>query len=240
MHRRFKQLAKVCLPVQIQSVIRQIKLKQLLQMGKGSYLHRSVQILGISNVQIGRNSCVGEHCWLNVNHRDGNVVAIDIGNNCWIGRGNFFSSGRKITISDYCLTAIDCKFISSSHVTDNPLVPYLTTGTTSDQSIFIGVNCFVGAGVTVVGNINIGHGSVIAANAFVIHDLPPFCIAVGNPARVVKRFSFSKNAWCELEALDDNDLVDYPDEKSYLNALSSAHGNVSMPWIAAGSDLGNL
>jgi acyl-[acyl carrier protein]--UDP-N-acetylglucosamine O-acyltransferase len=38
----------------------------------------------------------------------------------------------------------------------------------------------------VIGHVKIGHGAVIAANATVFTDIPPYAIAVGNPARVTK------------------------------------------------------
>jgi serine O-acetyltransferase len=47
--------------------------------------------------------------------------------------------------------------------------------------------CDIACGVAVLGNVTIGRGSVIGANAVVVHDVPPFSVAVGAPARVIKR-----------------------------------------------------
>ena len=44
----------------------------------------------------------------------------------------------------------------------------------------------IGAGVCLLGKIRIGHDSIIGANAVVIKDIPPFSVAVGNPAHVIK------------------------------------------------------
>ncbi len=44
----------------------------------------------------------------------------------------------------------------------------------------------IGAGVCLLGKIRIGHDSVIGANAVVLKDVPPFSVAVGNPAKVIK------------------------------------------------------
>lgn len=44
----------------------------------------------------------------------------------------------------------------------------------------------IGAGVCLLGRIRIGHDSVIGANAVVLKDIPPFSVAVGIPARVIK------------------------------------------------------
>jgi serine O-acetyltransferase len=45
----------------------------------------------------------------------------------------------------------------------------------------------IGCGVCVLGNVTVGHDSVIGANAVVVTDIPPYATAVGIPARVIKR-----------------------------------------------------
>lgn len=50
----------------------------------------------------------------------------------------------------------------------------------------IGDNVYIGAGAKVLGNVKVGSGSVIGANAVVVHDVPPRCVAAGIPARIIK------------------------------------------------------
>ena len=45
----------------------------------------------------------------------------------------------------------------------------------------------IGCGVCVFGNVRVGHDSIIGANAVVLEDVPPGCVAVGVPAKVVRR-----------------------------------------------------
>ena len=45
----------------------------------------------------------------------------------------------------------------------------------------------IGCGAVILGNINVGHDSVIGANAVVLADVPPHSVAVGVPSRVIKR-----------------------------------------------------
>lgn len=47
----------------------------------------------------------------------------------------------------------------------------------------------IGCGVCILGDVVIGRGSVIGANSVVLTDVPPGCVAVGAPARVVKRLA---------------------------------------------------
>lgn len=50
----------------------------------------------------------------------------------------------------------------------------------------IGDHCWIGRGATLTGNISIGEGSIIGTSSVVTSDIPPFCIAAGVPARVVR------------------------------------------------------
>lgn len=50
----------------------------------------------------------------------------------------------------------------------------------------IGNDVFIGAGVIVLDGVSIGDGAVVGAGAVVVHDVPPYAVAVGVPAKVVK------------------------------------------------------
>lgn len=52
--------------------------------------------------------------------------------------------------------------------------------------IIIGENVWIGMNTTVLKGVKIGDGTVIGANSVVTHDIPPRCVAAGNPCRVIK------------------------------------------------------
>ena len=52
--------------------------------------------------------------------------------------------------------------------------------------IYLKKGCCVGMGTIVMPGVTIGEGSVIAAGSVVTRDIPPYCIAAGNPAKIVK------------------------------------------------------
>ena len=91
-----------------------------------------------------------------------------------------------------------------------------------------------------MGDVHIGHGCVIGTQALVLYDLPPFSLAVGNPAHVVKRYSFKHQAWINVDALNEDDLAENPDAEAYLSMLEANHPMVNMPWIATGADRGSF
>ena len=63
------------------------------------------------------------------------------------------------------------------------------------RPVFIEDNVWIGEFVSVLPGVRIGEGSVIGTMSVVTHDIPPFSIAVGSPARVIKRFNFATSCW---------------------------------------------
>jgi acetyltransferase-like isoleucine patch superfamily enzyme len=202
-----------------------------------AYIASDVLLSGALRIRIGPNVAIGSGSWLNVNDRKSPSDGLVIGDNCFIGKRNFFSVGRSIILRDYCLTALNCAFIGSAHRYDDPMSAYMTTGVTLDADIYVGANCFFGYGAQVIGNVRIGHGCVIGAGALIRTDIPPFSLAVGNPARVIKRFDFSSMQWV---AWPGNSLTEGPSEEAYLEHLRRQHGFVIQPISVAARSFGNI
>lgn len=186
-----------------------------------AYVPFSVKLVGIRRIAIGHNTVIGAHSWLNVNEVQGSGPALRIGEHCFIGIDNFFSVGRTVTVGDYCLTTKGCSFIGATHVYDDPMNPFLSTGVTNTADISVGVNCFFGIGAQVIGNVSIGHGCVIGAGAVVRENVPPFSLVVGAPARVIKRFDFDKQMWVKWPA---DHYTEGPQEAAYRTQLHRDHG----------------
>jgi len=211
-----------------------------LQVGKTSYVDPSVQIIGWKNVVIGNNTTLSEDVCLNVNHREESITRIQIGNNCHIGKRNFFSSGPLINVKDYCFTGIDCHFLGCGHIIESPLVPYIASGLTLGDVIEIGVNCWLTTSITVLQGVRIGHGSVIGARAVIINDIPPFSIAVGNPCKVIKRFDFKNDKWIDSQNWSEELNSFLPTENDYLQLLNEKHSNISLALFSSSGRFGWL
>ena len=117
---------------------------------------------------------------------------IEIGNNVYFSSGSMFISSREpIRIGDNCMIGPNTDMISGDHridivgkymidVTDEEKLPE------NDQPITLCGDNWIGASVTILKGVTIGEGAVIAAGALVTKDVPPYAIAVGVPAKVVK------------------------------------------------------
>jgi acetyltransferase-like isoleucine patch superfamily enzyme len=56
----------------------------------------------------------------------------------------------------------------------------------TQKPVNIGKYCWIGAGTIILPGVKIGDFSIIGAGSVVVRDIPPYSIAVGNPARVIK------------------------------------------------------
>lgn len=63
------------------------------------------------------------------------------------------------------------------------------------KPVYIGDNVWIGEMVTILPGVSIGMGSIIGANSVVAKDIPANCIAVGIPARPIKRYNMEKQIW---------------------------------------------
>jgi len=209
--------------------------------GKGSYIDPSVQFARYGNVSIGSYSAISEGSSINVNQIKNDGFSINIGNNCYLGHHCFISAGNSVVIKDFALFSRDCKILGSSHVISDPFNPYITTGTTHDCSIEIGVNCFFGVAVIINGDIKIGHGCVIGANTFINNkNIPPFSVVVGNPSRIIKRYSMKFKQWVDIENFTEADEKNLPEEGAYLKSLIEKHPRIPMFFHATGKNFGDL
>src|SRR5882724_11680791 len=72
------------------------------------------------------------------------------------------------------------------------LIEFDDWGATDGQGakpINIGDNVWIAHGVVVLPGVSIGRGSVIGARSDVFESIPEYCIAAGNPARVIRRLN---------------------------------------------------
>ncbi len=217
---------RVCINLLIGRTIEHLYRFQRKNVGTNCYIDPSVQIIGYSNVKIGNQTTLSEETWLNVNHREKNEKRIIIGNNCHIGRRNFFSSGPLINIKDYCFTGLDCRFLGCGHNIDSPLIPYIASGLTPGDSIEVGINCWLTTNVTVMQGVTIGYGSVIGAGSIVSTDVPPFSIASGNPCQVLKRYDFKGNRWIDVRDWSEKLADNFPAETEYLMLLKDKYSSI--------------
>jgi acetyltransferase-like isoleucine patch superfamily enzyme len=121
---------------------------------------------------------------INVNYSCGDSEKLIIGNNCSLGRCNFLLGGEH-----------DYKRITTYPFLDEPAL--------SKGPIVLEDDVWIGDAVWVLSGVTIKKGAVIGTGSIVTHDIPPYAIAAGNPAKIIK-FRFSKRIIEKLLKADIN------------------------------------
>lgn len=108
--------------------------------------------------------------------------------------GSFCSIARNVTIQEYFH---DYRRLTTYFIGRNVFGEPIEKEVMSKGPITIGNDVWIGTGVQIMSGVTVGDGAVIAANSTVTHDVPPYAIVGGVPAKIIK-FRFSQNKIDEL------------------------------------------
>lgn len=163
-------------------------------LGRNVYVKNFYWIKG-KNLSIYDNVYIGDQCWLSANPLTGESESILIINKgCNIGRFNEIYATKEIILEDNVLTAERVYISDNIHGYRHIDLPIIKQPIVQKDTVRIGAGSWLGVGVAVIG-ANIGKHCVIGANAVVTHDIPDYSVAVGIPAKVIKRYNFSTKRW---------------------------------------------
>jgi len=113
-----------------------------------------------------------------------------------IGAGTFLNLGvqvaavERVEIGAHCMLANGCFVTDGNHRFDDPDRPVPWQGFTTKGPTRIGDNVWCGANVVITSGLTIGRRCVIGANSVVTTDLPPYSIAAGAPAKVLRTIEY--------------------------------------------------
>lgn len=149
------------------------------------------QLLDGGEVRIGRDVFIDRDAWFSV----GPGATLEIGDRTHINRGFVVSCAGRVSIGRNVVMA-DRVFIGdTNHGYADVSTPILFQPMSPPQPVIIEDDCWLGINVCVLNGVTIGRHSVIGANSVVTSDIPPFAVACGNPASVVKQYDPSRQQW---------------------------------------------
>ena len=173
--------------------IRQQRTAMLFKHAQDVFFPKDLTSLGEDCISIGEGTHIGEHCiltaWKTTCAGGDFHPEIFIGKGCCFGEYNHITSTNKIVIGDNLLTGRWVTITDNSHgETDYETLqqPPLMRLVTSKGPVIIGNNVWIGDKATILPNVTIGDGAVIAANSVVTKNVPAYSVAAGNPAKVIK------------------------------------------------------
>jgi len=168
---------------------------------KARLIRFPLDLRGKKYITVSNGFTTGKGCRLEAYPFDGNKKVIKIGENVQINDyvhitamfnveiGNNVLLASKIYISDCTHGSYNGDDDDSSPLTSPSERKY------TFSEVIIEDNVWIGESVSVLPGVKIGRGAIIGANAVVTKSIPANCIAVGNPARVVKKYDLTTKKW---------------------------------------------
>ena len=157
--------------------------------GAGSIIRwrTRMDVLPFRKFMLGKKSVIED--FSTINNGVGDVI---IGDNTLIGMSNVIIG--PVTIGNNVIFAQNIVASGLNHEYTDINIP-IKDQETITRTITIEDDCWIAANAVITAGVTIGKHSVIAAAAVVTKDIPPYCVAAGNPAKPIKQYDFTDKAW---------------------------------------------
>ena len=170
---------------------------QFKEAGSGARIAPPFRRRGLNQIVLGKGVQIERDCWIQTipDGKQDNDAKLVIGPNVGIGMGATISAARKVVIGEHVLLARNVYISDHAHGFEKIGVPIMRQGAMDIAPVSIGRNTWLGQNVVVLPGATIGEHCVIGANSVVNSTIPDFSLAVGAPARVIKRYNQETGAW---------------------------------------------
>lgn len=160
-------------------------------------LHGNVlEALREGRLELGSHVLFEPHVWLTAPGE----ARIRIGEGSFLNIGVMVAAAELVEIGAHCMLANGCFVSDAEHRYDDPQRPVPWQGFTSKGPTRLGDNVWLGVNVAVTSGVTIGERCVVGANSVVTADIPPFSLAAGAPARVLRTISYEQPPGGEHDA----------------------------------------
>jgi len=160
--------------------------------GKGSSIkwHTRIDVLPFNKFELGKNSTIED--FSTINNGVGDVI---IGDNTLIGMSNVIIG--PVNIGNNVIFAQNIVASGLNHEYSDVNVPIVNQKIIVSP-IIIEDDCWIAANSVITSGVTIGKHSVIAGGAVVTKSIPPYSVAAGNPAKVIKQYDFKTESWVRV------------------------------------------
>lgn len=146
-----------------------------------------INCLSVRGINLGDKVTIGTHALIRPTGKYGGEIGmgLTIGNNSNIGPFSYIGCSGMITIGNNVMMSPRVSIYAENHNFSTVDIPMKEQGVTR-KDIIIEDDCWIAANSIVLAGVTIGRGSIIAAGSVVTNNIPPYSIAAGVPAKVVK------------------------------------------------------
>jgi len=142
---------------------------------------------------LGRNTMICSYTTIET--AGGTII---LGDNIIVGEYSTIQGQGDVILEDNVLLASHVHFISNDHTYTDIDIPIKYQPNVS-KKIIVKQDTWIGINVTVLSGVTIGKHCIIGSGSIVKNDVPDYSVAVGSPAKVVKKYNFEKNQWIQIK-----------------------------------------
>ncbi|WP_172579827.1 acyltransferase [Ligilactobacillus agilis] len=165
--------------------------------GSNLFVGLRSRVTGKGFIKFGKNVTVQSDCFIATFPKNKGLI---IGNNVMVGQFSRIGCKNSVVIEDNVFTGPNVFIADYNHNYSNVRIPILEQDdVVYNEGVIIKRDTWIGTNVAIIGNVNIGKHCVIGANSVVTHNIPDYSVAVGCPARVIKRYDFNQNKWVKVK-----------------------------------------
>lgn len=186
---KFRTLCKSCITWLINFHI----IVRLSNFGKGSYIGKrcSIHFSPQGKIEIGNRVRIGDDARLAV-YEKGSIIIHD---SVYMGSHISIITAAKVEIEENVLLASYINILGHNHGMNPESTQGYGEQSLVAQPVTIRANAWIGQDVSILPGVTIGEKSIIGCGSVVTKSIPDFSIAVGNPAKVIKRYNFKTHRW---------------------------------------------
>ena len=161
--------------------------------GRGSLLGLSCTFIKPQHISIGNNTSICSRTVLSCSEavdEIGHLPQLIIGDNVSIGEDSHITAANKIVIGNNVLTGKKVLITDNAHGASNRemlVIGPMARSIFSSGTVIIEDNVWIGEKASIMPNVHIGRGAIIAANAVVTKNVPAYSVVAGVPAKIVKQ-----------------------------------------------------
>ncbi|MBE8607847.1 acyltransferase [Vibrio sp. OPT10] len=162
--------------------------------GFPSYIYSPMVVQGKNKISVGKKVRIYPQARIEAFGKRANIrfgddisvgpnVNITSMGNITVGDGTTISSGVFITDVDHEYTFIDLPIMKQPNLI---------------RDVEIGKNCFIGTGAVILPGTRLGKQCIVGANSVVRGYFDDYCVVVGSPAKIVKKYDSDLNEWVKV------------------------------------------
>jgi acetyltransferase-like isoleucine patch superfamily enzyme len=155
--------------------------EQIASLGPDCIFETGVLLFHPENVRLGANVYVGHYTILKAYYKNQLVI----GDETWIGQQCFFHAAGGITIGKHVGIGPGVKILTSAHAEGGRARP-IYNAPVEFKPVVIEDDADIGVGAIIMPGVTVGRGAQIGAGSVVTHDVAPYQIAAGSPARLLR------------------------------------------------------